>query len=146
MSPLVWQTAQRENFVSDVQAMRRQMIDTLPTATTNREIKLGPGGLRDIEFAVQLLQLVHGRVDETLREPATMPALAMLAAGGYVGRQDAAELASGYRFLRTVEHLLQLRNLRRTHTMPEDPAALRMLGRALRLTSAAPERPGDPAP
>jgi len=146
MGPLVWRAAQRENFVSDVQAMRRRVVGTLPAAVAGRQLKLGPGGLRDIEFAVQLLQLVHGRVDESLREPATLPALANLAAGGYVGRQDAAELASAYRFLRTVEHLLQLRNLRRTHTMPEDPAALRMLGRALRLTSAAPERPGDPAP
>ena len=136
MSPLVWQAAQRENFVSDVQAMRRRVIGTLPAAAAGREIKLGPGGLRDIEFAVQLLQLVHGRVDESLREPATLPALAMLAAGGYVGRQDAADLAAAYRFLRRVEHLLQLRHLRRTHTMPEEPEVLRRIGRALRLAGA----------
>ena len=149
MGPLVWQAAQRENFVSDVQAMRRRVIGNLPASVAGRQLKLGPGGLRDIEFAVQLLQLVHGRVDESLREPATLPALARLAAGGYVGRRDAAELASAYRFLRTVEHLLQLRKLRRTHTMPEDPAALRMLGRALRLASAGPAGPtppGDPVP
>jgi [glutamine synthetase] adenylyltransferase / [glutamine synthetase]-adenylyl-L-tyrosine phosphorylase len=136
MGPLVWQAAQRENFVSDVQAMRRRVIGTLPAAAAGRELKLGPGGLRDIEFAVQLLQLVHGRLDESLREPATLPALAMLAAGGYVGRQDAAELAGAYRFLRRVEHLLQLRQLRRTHTMPEDPEVLRRIGRALRLSGA----------
>ena len=106
---------------------------SLPAAVAARELKLGSGGLRDIEFAVQLLQLVHGKADETLREPATLPALAALAAGGYVGRDDAADLAAAYRFLRTVEHLLQLRNLRRTHTLPEDPAALRRLGRALLL-------------
>ena len=148
MGPLVWQAAQRENFVSDVQAMRRRVIGTLPAATAGRQLKLGPGGLRDIEFAVQLLQLVHGRLDESLREPATLPALAMLAAGGYVGRRDAAELAEAYRFLRRVEHLLQLRNLRRTHTMPEDPAALRMIGRALRLAGAgqAAAAPGGGAP
>jgi glutamate-ammonia-ligase adenylyltransferase len=152
MGPLVWQAAQRENFVSDVQAMRRRVIGNLPPSVAGRQLKLGPGGLRDIEFAVQLLQLVHGRVDESLREPATLPALAMLAAGGYIGRPDAANLASAYRFLRTVEHLLQLRNLRRTHTLPEDPAALRVLGRALRVaspgpveaTSGVPVRP-DPA-
>ena len=136
MGPLVWQAAQRENFVSDVQAMRRRVISTLPAAAAGRELKLGPGGLRDIEFAVQLLQLVHGRLDESLREPATLPALAVLAAGGYVGRQDAAELAGAYRFLRRVEHLLQLRHLRRTHTMPEEPEVLRRIGRALRLPGA----------
>jgi glutamate-ammonia-ligase adenylyltransferase len=134
MGPLVWQAAQRENFVADVQAMRRRVIGTLPAAVAGRELKLGSGGLRDIEFAVQLLQLVHGRADESLREPATLPALAALAAGGYVGRGDAADLAAAYRFLRTVEHLLQLRNLRRTHTLPDDPAALRRLGRALLFT------------
>src|SRR5262245_18642891 len=152
VGPLVWQAAQRENFVPDVQAMRRRVIGNLPASVAGRQLKLGPGGLRDIEFAVQLLQLVHGRVDESLREPATLPALAMLAAGGYIGRPDAADLASAYRFLRTVEHLLQLRNLRRTHTLPDDPAALRTLGRALRVaspgpleaTSGVPVRP-DPA-
>ena len=82
MGPLVWQAAQRENFVSDVQAMRRRVIGNLPPSVAGRQLKLGPGGLRDIEFAVQLLQLVHGRVDESLREPATLPALARLAAAG----------------------------------------------------------------
>ena len=138
--PLVWEAAQRENFVPDVQAMRRRVVATLPAAEAGRQLKLGPGGLRDIEFAVQLLQLVHGRTDETLRVAATLPGLAALAAGGYVGREDAASLAAAYRFLRGVEHLLQLRQLRRTHTLPEDPAALRRLGRALHLA----EGPGGP--
>src|SRR6266568_4850193 len=134
LAPMVWQASQRDNFVADVQAMRRRVIGALPAAEAGRQLKLGPGGLRDIEFAVQLLQLVHGRTDESLRVGATLPALAALAAGGYVGREDAASLAAAYRFLRNVEHLLQLRQLRRTHTLPADPAALRRLGRALNLT------------
>jgi len=131
MTPLVWQASQRENFVEDVQAMRRRVVATLPRNMAGRELKLGPGGLRDIEFAVQLLQLVHGRTDERLRVAATLPALKALAEGGYVGRSDAEELASAYRFLRQTEHLLQLYRLRRTHTLPEDPAVLRRLGRAI---------------
>ena len=83
-------------------------MSTLPKNMAGRELKLGPGGLRDIEFAVQLLQLVHGRTDERLRVPATLPALAALAEGGYVGRADADDLAAAYRFLRQTEHLLQL--------------------------------------
>ena len=130
--PLVWQAARREHFVEDVQAMRRRVEQSLPARQAGRELKLGPGGLRDIEFAVQLLQLVHGRTDETLRSPATLPALAALAAGGYVGRADADELGAAYRFLRRTEHLLQLNRLSRTHTLPEDPAVLRRLGRAMR--------------
>src|SRR5580692_547566 len=132
LGPLVWQASRRERFVEDVQAMRRRVEQSLPARQAGRELKLGPGGLRDIEFAVQLLQLVHGRTDETLRAPATLPALAALAAGGYVGRADADELAAAYRFLRRTEHLLQLHRLSRTHTLPEDPAVLRRLGRAMR--------------
>jgi glutamate-ammonia-ligase adenylyltransferase len=132
LSPMVWQASRRENFVEDVQAMRRRVEQSLPAKQAGRELKLGPGGLRDIEFAVQLLQLVHGRTDETLRAPATLPALAALAAGGYVGRGDAEALAAAYRFLRRTEHLLQLHRLSRTHTLPEDPAVLRRLGRAMR--------------
>ncbi len=134
LGPMVWQAARREHFVEDVQAMRRRVEQSLPASQAGRELKLGPGGLRDIEFAVQLLQLVHGRIDETLRAPATLPALAALAAGGYVGRADAEELAAAYRFLRRTEHLLQLHRLSRTHTLPEDPAVLRRLGRAMRFT------------
>ncbi len=152
LSPMVWQAAQRPNFVADVQAMRRRVIGNLAPGEAARQLKLGPGGLRDIEFAVQLLQLVHGRTDDSLRETGTLPALAALARGGYVGREDAASMAAAYRFLRTVEHLLQLRQLRRTHTLPEDPAALRRLGRALRRArtrsgAAAPAPPSraDPA-
>jgi [glutamine synthetase] adenylyltransferase / [glutamine synthetase]-adenylyl-L-tyrosine phosphorylase len=132
LAPLVWQAARREHFVEDTQAMRRRVEQSLPAKQAGRELKLGPGGLRDIEFAVQLLQLVHGRTDEALRLPATLPALAALAAGGYVGRDDADELAAAYRFLRRTEHLLQLHRLSRTHTLPEDPAVLRRLGRAMR--------------
>jgi [glutamine synthetase] adenylyltransferase / [glutamine synthetase]-adenylyl-L-tyrosine phosphorylase len=135
VAPLVWQASQRENFVVDTQAMRVRVEDNIPASRAARELKLGPGGLRDIEFAVQLLQLVHGRTDETLRAPATLPALAALAAGGYVGRADAADLAESYRFLRQTEHLLQLYQLRRTHTLPEDTQVRRRLGRAMRLTS-----------
>ncbi|HSR86664.1 MAG TPA: bifunctional [glutamine synthetase] adenylyltransferase/[glutamine synthetase]-adenylyl-L-tyrosine phosphorylase [Streptosporangiaceae bacterium] len=143
VTPMVWQAAQRDGFVADVQAMRRRVVASLPADQAGRELKLGPGGLRDIEFAVQLLQLVHGRADESLREPATLPALAALAAGGYVGRADATAMAAAYRFLRAVEHVLQLRHLRRTHLLPEDPAVLRQVGRALsrmRLEAAETER------
>ena len=137
VAPLVWHASQRENFVEDVQAMRRRVVATLPKNMAGRELKLGPGGLRDIEFAVQLLQLVHGSADDRLRVPATLPALAALADGGYVGRADADDLAQAYRFLRQTEHLLQIYQLRRTHTLPTDPAVLRRLGRAMRKSNSA---------
>ncbi len=131
MAPLVWTAAERPGFVADVQAMRRRVIANLPRAVAEREIKLGRGGLRDVEFAVQLLQLVHGRGDEALRVSATLAGLDALRDGGYVGRDDAVSLIDAYRFLRETEHRLQLRRLRRTHVVPDDPAVLSWLGRAM---------------
>ncbi|GAA2721680.1 bifunctional [glutamine synthetase] adenylyltransferase/[glutamine synthetase]-adenylyl-L-tyrosine phosphorylase [Actinocorallia aurantiaca] len=140
LSPLVWKAAAGESFISDVQTMRRRVEEHLKErhGEVERQLKLGPGGLRDVEFAVQLLQMVHGRADELLHSPNTLDALAALSEGGYVGRDDAAELAEAYRFLRRTEHLIQLHHLRRTHLVPADEAGLRRLGRALGLT-------GDPA-
>ncbi|WP_326556604.1 bifunctional [glutamine synthetase] adenylyltransferase/[glutamine synthetase]-adenylyl-L-tyrosine phosphorylase [Micromonospora sp. NBC_01796] len=139
LAPLVWTAAERPEAVEDVRSMRRRIIDNIPARELEREIKRGPGGLRDIEFAIQLLQLVHGRGDESLRACGTIPALRALVAGGYVGRADGESLLRGYRFLRAVEHRLQLQGLRRTHTVPTEPQALRWLAHALGYT-ATPER------
>ncbi|MEV3853417.1 bifunctional [glutamine synthetase] adenylyltransferase/[glutamine synthetase]-adenylyl-L-tyrosine phosphorylase [Streptomyces sp. NPDC050095] len=131
VSPLVWQVAERENFVADVQKMRKRVVANIPAGEVDRELKLGPGGLRDVEFAVQLLQLVHGRSDASLRSGTTLDALAALADGGYVGRVDSVQLDDAYRFLRTLEHRIQLYRLRRTHLVPEDDADLRRIGRSM---------------
>jgi [glutamine synthetase] adenylyltransferase / [glutamine synthetase]-adenylyl-L-tyrosine phosphorylase len=131
VSEMVWHAAERPNFVEDVQAMRRRVVDHIPDDRVDRQIKLGRGGIRDIEFAVQLLQLVHGRGDVTLRSGTTLVALQALTRGGYVGREDGAALAAAYRFLRALEHRLQLAHLRRTHVVPESPEELRALGRSL---------------
>lgn len=133
VTPMVWRASERENFVADVQQMRQRVIDAIPAAQVDRELKLGPGGLRDVEFSVQLLQLVHGRSDPALHSATTLTALADLSRGGYVGRGDAAALDAAYRFLRTLEHRIQLFQLRRTHLVPTDHAELRRLGRSLGL-------------
>jgi glutamate-ammonia-ligase adenylyltransferase len=133
ITPMVWSASQREGFVTDVQAMRRRVVDHIPAAHATREIKLGAGGLRDVEFAVQLLQMVHGRTDEAVRAPATLSALAYLTRAGYVGRDDGAALDHAYRFLRTLEHRMQLGHLTRVHVLPEDQASLRRLGRSMGL-------------
>ncbi|MEU9441324.1 bifunctional [glutamine synthetase] adenylyltransferase/[glutamine synthetase]-adenylyl-L-tyrosine phosphorylase [Streptomyces sp. NPDC048304] len=133
LQPLVWKAAERENFVADVQKMRRRVVENIPAAEIDRELKLGPGGLRDVEFAVQLLQLVHGRTDQSLRSGTTLDALQALAAGGYVGRDDAARLDEAYRFLRSMEHRIQLYRLRRTHLVPVAEEEQRRLGRSLGL-------------
>ncbi len=131
VEPMVWQVAERDGFVGDVQAMRRRVVENIPAREADRQLKLGSGGLRDVEFAVQLLQLVHGRTDPTLRDRATLSALAALTQGGYVGREDGEALTAAYSFLRTLEHRIQLQHLRRTHIVPSDEASLRRLGRSM---------------
>lgn len=133
LSSMVWTAGDRENFVADVRSMRRRVEDHVPTELVDRELKLGRGGLRDVEFAVQLLQLVHGRSDGALRLSSTIDALAALGARGYVGRTDALDLGESYRFLRAVEHRLQLRRLRRTHLFPDEheQAELHWLARSM---------------
>ncbi|HMG45815.1 MAG TPA: bifunctional [glutamine synthetase] adenylyltransferase/[glutamine synthetase]-adenylyl-L-tyrosine phosphorylase [Acidimicrobiales bacterium] len=97
----------------------------------DREVKRSPGGIRDIEFSVQLLQLVHGRADPALRSPTTLDALGELSASGYVGAEDADGLADAYRFLRRVEHALQLSDEQQTHTLPADREERRRIARVL---------------
>jgi glutamate-ammonia-ligase adenylyltransferase len=135
VAPMVWNAAGRDDFVADVQAMRRRVEEHIRPDHAARELKLGPGGLRDVEFAVQLLQLVHGRTDPALHSSSTLEALAALAEGGYVARDDAANLAASYRFLRLLEHRLQMQRMRRTHLLPaaDDTAGLRWLARAAHL-------------
>lgn len=117
--PMVWTASQRESFVEDVQAMRRRVLENVPDELKYRELKLGEGGLRDVEFAVQLLQLVHGRSDESLRVLSTVEALSALVDAGYVGREDGHQLIEAYEFLRLLEHRLQIERFRRTHTLPK---------------------------
>ncbi len=132
--PMVWQASKRAGFVADVQAMRARVEQYVPAGESDRQLKLGRGGLRDVEFSVQLLQLVHGRADDRLRNRSTLAAIESLSRGGYVGRQAAHELDRSYRVLRVLEHRIQLSRMRRTHLMPTGEAQLRALGRALGLT------------
>lgn len=129
---VVWDqpfTADDLRHVRDLKA--RAEAEVRRSGAADREVKRGPGGLRDVEFSVQLLQLVHGRVDPDLRVRGTLEALDALARGGYVDGDDAAVLADAYRFLRRVEHALQLEDERQTHTVPADRDHRRRIARVL---------------
>ena len=117
--PFVWSASKRGNFVYDCQQMRKRVEDLIPAPLKDREIKLGRGGLRDVEFTVQMLQLVHGRADETLRTSSTLESLRKLAEGGYVSRKQAKQLSWDYRFERVMEHRQQMWSLKRTHLFPD---------------------------
>jgi glutamate-ammonia-ligase adenylyltransferase len=133
--PLVWKVADDPSFVGEVQDMRKRVVSLLPASEADREIKLGAGGLRDVEFTVQLLQLVHGRADERLRLRGTFPALEQLIEHGYIGRADGQKLREAYEWERVLEHRVQLRSLRRTHLLPSDETNLRWLARSVGIAS-----------
>jgi glutamate-ammonia-ligase adenylyltransferase len=135
--PKVWESTARDNFVESVQRMRQLVTDNIPMGEVDAQIKLGPGGLRDIEFTVQLLQLVHGRTDSSLRARDTLGAIMALATGGYIAREDGKRFSDHYRFLRLLEHRIQLSQLRRTHLMPGDELSRRAIARALSLELSA---------
>jgi len=137
LEPMIWQASAREGFVEQVQRMRERVTNHIPQDEVDVQLKLGPGGLRDVEFTIQLLQLVHGGADSDVRVADTLGALRALAAKGYVGREEAEEFDRAYRFLRTLEHRLQLRHLARTHLMPREDEALRILARSTHLADGA---------
>jgi len=130
VQPKIWTSAARENFVDSVQRMRERVTEHIPADDVPYQLKLGPGGIRDIEFTVQLLQLVHGLADEAVRQRGTLDALDALVAEGYIARADAGVFGRDYRILRVLEHRLQLRGLSRTHLMPRSAEGLRELARA----------------
>lgn len=137
LAPYVWRSASRPEFVEQVQAMRERVTSHIPAEDVEYQIKLGPGGLRDVEFTAQLLQLVHGQTDESVRNRGTIESLEALAERGYVGRPEAISFAQNYRLLRTLEHRIQLRDLARTHLMPRDEESIRAIARGSRLASTA---------
>lgn len=127
---MAWDSIDSSRVVDELRRMRKRVLDNLPKEQLETNIKLGHGGLRDVEFTVQLLQLVHGRVDDSVRKKNTLSAIEALTKASYLGRRDAQAFSANYRFLRSVEHRLQLRSLKRTHLLP-DSSNQRELARAM---------------
>lgn len=125
----------REFSADDLRAVRvmkaRAEGQLARRGLSDRELKRGRGGIRDVEFAIQLLQLVHGGADPGLRSPTTLDALAELAGGGYIEPQDGGALEDAYKFLRTVEHRLQLVDEQQVHAVPTDDGARTRIARVM---------------
>lgn len=117
----------------DVDSLRsiRKLKEQAEAGARPSDIKRSRGGIRDVEFSVQLLQLVHGRLAPELRGQGTLEALQALADLGFVAEEDRAYLDTAYRFLRDLEHRIQLWDLRQTHELPVDPQRREQLGRSL---------------
>ncbi len=132
--PFVWRRGLDFAAVADIHAMKRRIDQHKGTALNGSDdpvariaghnVKLGEGGIREIEFLVQTLQLVWGGRDPVLRDPTTLGALRLLVRAGHVPRNVAAELETAYRFLRQVEHRLQMVADRQTHELPVKPTDL----------------------
>jgi [glutamine synthetase] adenylyltransferase / [glutamine synthetase]-adenylyl-L-tyrosine phosphorylase len=138
VTPLVFPSVLPVGAVDDVRASKARIEEHVRAAGKESvELKRGRGGIRDVEFAVQLLQLVHGGRNERVREPNTLRALTILADEGFVRRRDADVLADSYRFLRRLEHRLQMVRDLQTHELPRDPAAQLTLARSMGLPDAA---------
>ena len=110
--------------------------DIVGTANLERDVKLGRGGIRDIEFIVQTLQLIHGARYPFLQEPSMLKALRALRELDLLPTNDVLTLDKTYRFLRRVEHRLQIEAEQQTHVVPREPEALRRLALSLRFSSS----------
>ncbi len=153
--PFVWRRHLDFAAIADIHAMRRRIDAQMERRAAagargsaapaerpfarlaGHNLKLGAGGIREIEFLAQTLQLVWGGRDPSLRVPATLPALGLLARAGVLSLHAAKELAASYRFLRTVEHRLQMVADRQTHSLPETEEGV---ARFLRFMGKDPER------
>jgi glutamate-ammonia-ligase adenylyltransferase len=128
----VWDRTLTADDLRSLRALKSRVEQEVArSGAADREVKRGRGGIRDIEFAVQTLQLVHGGSDPELRSPTTLTALAELGRAGYVAVDDARDLAGAYRFLRRVEHALQIEDERQTHTLPAEREQRRRIARVL---------------
>ena len=132
LHPFVYRRYLDFGTIEDLQAMKERIDASLrDPAARARDVKLGRGGIREVEFVVQAQQLVHGGKDPRVQERSTLGALARLSACGYVAAETAAALGDAYRFLRDVEHKLQIVHERQTHRVPSDGPALTALARRL---------------
>jgi glutamate-ammonia-ligase adenylyltransferase len=138
VTPLVFPSILPATAVEDVRASKARIEEHVRAmGKEDVELKRGRGGIRDVEFAVQLLQLVHAGRDERLREPNTLRALAVLGEEGFVRRADADVLADSYRFLRRLEHRLQMVRDLQTHELPPDQGSQTKLARSMGLADAS---------
>ncbi|MEA3037616.1 MAG: [glutamine synthetase] adenylyltransferase / [glutamine synthetase]-adenylyl-L-tyrosine [Sphingomonadales bacterium] len=138
--PFVWRRSLDFGAIGEIQAITRRIRDHFAQGQAfgpGFELKRGRGGIREVEFFAQIHQLIHGGREPGLRAPATLDALAALAAAGRIPAEAADRLAAAYRLFRTVEHRLQMVDDRQTHTLPAEPDALDNVARLHGLASGA---------
>jgi glutamate-ammonia-ligase adenylyltransferase len=134
VEPFVYRRISDAKTVEDVRLLRRMFVETTSESTWN--VKLGTGGIRDVELVAQVLQLLYGGKRPDLRERTTLPALYKLGLAGLLTDQEIRTLEDAYRFLRRIEHRLQLEHGRQTHVLPADPDGLACMAARLGFAGA----------
>src|SRR6266480_1675873 len=135
--PFIYPRSPTPDLLDEVAKIKRRIErEALGTDELHRDVKLGRGGIREIEFVVQTLQFIHGGRHAFLQETSTMEALRALAELELIPQNEVVDLDRAYRFLRQVEHRLQIEAEQQTHTAPRDPVTLTRLARSLGFDSA----------
>ena len=135
--PFIYPHSPTPDLLDEVAKIKRRIErEALGTDELDRDVKLGRGGIREVEFVVQTLQFIHGGRHAFLQETSTMKALRALAELELIPQKEVVDLDRGYRFLRQVEHRLQIEAEQQTHTVPRDPVTLKRLARSLGFDSA----------
>jgi [glutamine synthetase] adenylyltransferase / [glutamine synthetase]-adenylyl-L-tyrosine phosphorylase len=125
--PFVWRRSVDFGVIEDVRQISVRIRDHFAQNAhigPGYDLKRGRGGIREVEFFVQIQQMIHGGRDSSVRDPATLDAIASLKAAGHLDEATARRLAEAYRLLRTIEHRVQMVDDAQTHLLPPDPAAL----------------------
>ena len=135
--PFIYPHSPTPDLLDEVAKIKRRIErEALGTDELDRDVKLGRGGIREVEFVVQTLQFIHGGRHAFLQETSTMKALRALAELELIPQKEVVDLDRAYRFLRQVEHRLQIEAEQQTHTVPRDPVTLKRLARSLGFDSA----------
>ena len=135
--PFIYPKSTTPDLLDEIANIKRRIErDLVGPDKLERDVKLGIGGIREIEFIVQALQLIHGAHHPFLQEPSMLKALRALRQLDLLPRDEVLTLDKTYRFLRRVEHRLQIEAEQQIHTVPQEPEALQQLSRSLRFSSA----------
>jgi [glutamine synthetase] adenylyltransferase / [glutamine synthetase]-adenylyl-L-tyrosine phosphorylase len=136
--PFIYPKSATPDLLDEIAKIKHRIErDVVGPEKLERDVKLGRGGIRDIEFIVQTLQLIHGARNPFLQEPSMLKALRALRELDLLPREDVLALDDAYRFLRRVEHRLQIEAEQQTHTVPDEPDSLSRLAHSLRFASAS---------
>ena len=135
--PFIYPKSTTPDLLDEIANIKRRIErDLVGPDKLERDVKLGIGGIREIEFIVQALQLIHGAHHPFLQEPSMLKALRALRQLDLLPRDEVLTLDKTYRFLRRVEHRLQIEAEQQIHTVPQEPEVLQQLSRSLRFSSA----------